>query len=199
MQTAETLHEIDIPDLLNAGTQTLEEMEEQVSLAWVTTKRLLIARYHSSRGSNTDYLVDMLGPDGYKESLEQSLEMLQKGEVDLEVEDGISVGAQAAASLSASWAKSLKGLHKPREYKHELNFEEIADKGYTLNDSDQIIIRNVRVCDAKAIESVPTKPSDKELVRAKQEIQKRTPMGSYMGQLNLSPEKCKLVKCVNHS
>jgi hypothetical protein len=168
---------------------TLEEIEEVLAQAKATGANVYIRSYISNDGAQSSMIVKLLGPYGYKEILTDSLELLAKGLVDLKVEDGVEVGAQAAAALSASWSKSLANLHKKRDYKEDLNLEELETKGYTRNSREQIVIKNAYV-ENMMREKLASRPEGRTpLVRAKREIIKQTPMAKFRGQLNLSPEK----------
>lgn len=168
---------------------TLEAIERVVKEAHKKGAHLVLEGYVSTDGSVCTMTVEFLGPDGYKKTLERSLDMIAKGEVDLAVSDGVAVGAQAAAALSASWSKSLHGLHQPRQFKEDLNYDDLSKQGYTRNSKDQIILKNMRVVSRQSEEQVDRSPGNTPLVRAKKEILSKTPMNAFRGQLNLSPDK----------
>jgi len=173
--------------------QSRDEMRDVITKAYEGNKFLHLKSYVSNNGSVDTMTIQMLGPNGYKDCLAKSLEMLSEGTVDLNVEDGLEMGAKAAASLSTSWAKSIAGLHKKKNYKEELSFQEIDEIGYTINNAKQCVIRNVVVWIRFNEVIIPKNKSNDPLVRAKNEITYRTPMGGYRGQLNLHPDKVELV------
>lgn len=178
--------------------QTLDEMKEIIATSYEGNKFLHLKSYRSNNGAVDTMIVQMLGPTGYKDCIVRSLEMFENGEVDLNVEDGLEKGAEAATTLCASWAKSVGGLHKPRNYKDkELNLQEVDELGFSLNDRGQAVIRNVVIWVRISEVTVPSKKSKNPLVRAKKEITFRTPMGGYRGQLNLHPDKVELVGTIS--
>lgn len=167
----------------------IDQIKQIVSQAYSEHKQLRIEGYTSTDGNISDMVVEFLGPNGYHDVLERSLELLQKGDVDLDNPDGVAVGAQAAAALATSWAKSLSGLHKERQFKEDLNYEDLVKQGYTTNEAGQVVIKNVSVVQCTNVSAAERKESATPLVRAKKFITNRTPMGKYRGQLNLSPDK----------
>jgi hypothetical protein len=167
----------------------LDEIKNTVNQAYSERKCLRIEGYTSTDGNISDMVVEFLGPDGYNGVLEKSLKLIQDGEISLENPDGVLVGAQAAAALAVSWAKSLSGLQKERQFKDTLNYEELVKQGYTVNESGCVVIKHVSVVQSSNVHSVARKESATPLVRAKKIITDQTPMGKYRGQLNLSPDK----------
>lgn len=168
--------------------ETLADIETVVSEAWTTTKLLFIEDYCNSSGDKSTMVVQLLGPNGYKEVLTKSLEAISKGKVDLNVSDGVGVGAQAAAALAASWSKSLNGLHAKRKMQHQLPKQDLEQYGCARNHKDEVVITNVAVL-VKFTSNTSGNISNTPLVRAKRELSSRLPMGMYRGQLNLSPTK----------
>ena len=173
---------------------TLDSIEQVVKDAYKAGAHLVVEGYVSTDGSVATMTLDFLGPNGYKTTLEDSLNMISNGEIDLLTSDGIEVGAQAAAALSASWSKSLNGLHKAREFKEDLNFDEVDKQGCTRNSKDQIVVKNMAVVQRKSEKDVERNPGKTPLVRAKKEILNRTPMGAYRGQLNFTPDKIRDIR-----
>jgi len=177
--------------------QSRDEMADIVAKAYEGNRFLHLTNYVSNNGDVNTMFIQMLGPDGYHHCLAKSLEMISQGEVALDVTDGVEVGAQAAAALATSWAKSIAGLHKPKKYKDSLNMQEVEEIGYTVNQNEQVVIKNVIVwIRFNEVRVEGRKMSSDSLVRAKQEITLRTPMGGYRGQLNLSPDKVERVRVV---
>ena len=178
---------------------TLEHIEQVVRETHAAGANLALEGYVSSDGSVATMILEFLGPNGYKDTLAASLDMIAKGQVDLSSNEGLEVGAQAAAALSASWSKSLNGLHKTREFKEDLNFEEIDKQGYTLNSKEQVVLKNMAVVWRQGEQEVERSPSKTPLVRAKKEILSRTPMYAFRGQLNLAPDKLRDIYAVTKS
>jgi hypothetical protein len=174
---------------MSETTVTIEQIKEVVSNAHKNKGQLWLTGYVSSDGMVSNMVVEFLGPDGYNIVLTQSLDLIQKGAVELDTREGIAVGAQAAAALAASWSKSLNGLHTERQFKDPLNYDEIDKQGYTVNSAGQVVLKNMLCILSAVTRTVDRNEGNTPLVRAKKEILARTPMGKFRGQLNLSPEK----------
>lgn len=147
---------------------------------------LHIRGYRTSNGAEMNYTVKLLGPNGYKDLVRESLE--KAGDLPRPAEFDNEVWAEAMAEKISSWQKTLNGDTAPRSFSRAL----MEHEGYSTyaDDPDTYILRNLM----KVSEEVVT-PGEEKMVKsaaktlAKAVIDRQLPIGKYLGQLNLAPGK----------
>ena len=149
---------------------------------------LHIRGYRSGSGAETNYTVKLLGPDGYRELVRESLDMLKEGKVVKPEGVDLNIWILACNEKQASFEATLTGETAPRNYARSM----MEHEGYSSyeDEPDTFILRNLM----KVSEEIVT-PGETKMVKsaaktlAKAAIDKMLPIGKYLGQLNLAPGK----------
>lgn len=147
---------------------------------------LHIRGYRTGTGAEINYTVRLLGPDGYRELVRESLEKAK--DIPRPCEFDPEVWAEAFKEKIASFQKTLDGNTAPRNYARAL----MEHEGYSSveDEPDTYILRNLM----KVSEEIVT-PGETKMVKsatktlAKAAMDKMLPIGKYLGQLNLAPGK----------
>jgi hypothetical protein len=154
-----------------------------------------IAGYTTSDGDIVDYRIEVIGSHGYKGLIRESLERLQSGKVTRPVEFPSVIWDAAVAEQITSWQRTLSGEQKPRA-----GAVMTPHNGYFLSEEkpDTVILRNckklltvVRFTAKKATVNSSTK------TLAKQYITTQTALDSFLGQLNLSPDRLESISILS--
>lgn len=173
-----------------------QAVASEVRTALLNKCPLFIKGYTSSSGDVADYRVRFLPiRTGYLELVQQSLDMVKEGRV--EKPDGFSVEVwhQALNEQVNSWTNSLEGNTKKRTFTVEL---QPHTDGYWFDPqlgSDHMVLRSLQQLDktvVKVVEKRQVNSADK--TRAKEHLARVTPIGSFIGQLNLYPGKFETVR-----
>ncbi len=184
-----------------------QEILQEINSAATSGGNLLIEKYITSDGAIKDYVVRLLPDNGYKNLVQQSLDMLNEDANkflrDLKpTEADTGEWVQAVSEQIDSFVKTLKPSPDApvRNYTKELVKMGAAyvDKQDLDNNSlNTIVLKNLEVL--SSVNHTPDKlfkspkgniPKYKELIR------KELPISKYLGQLNLAPEKVTSVRAV---
>lgn len=171
-------------------------LEQIIKQANDTSKTLRIKGYRSSDGKISDFTIRLIGSDGYKELVRQSLEFIRT-----KYHAKTSAQVDAAAELDNSWSTTLKGGHGERNFANAL-VENPMGFFKSANDPNAIVLRNMEcLSENVTFEPPPAPPSSRsrgssEKTIAKRAIESQTPLSRYIGQLNLAPGKYDTVEVV---
>jgi hypothetical protein len=183
------------------------EILEQINKAAATGQTLLIEKYVTSDNVVKDYVVKLLPEDGYKDLVKQSLDILnsdtEKFMFKLKPSDAdMAEWAQAVSEQIDSFNKTLN----PPADKKAINFKkELIKVGAAYIDKAEmeasmpscIILKNIQVMATTLhSENVPDKQPKGNVPKYKELIRRELPIASYIGQLNLSPDKVTSVRAV---
>jgi hypothetical protein len=157
--------------------------------------------YHSDTGRRANYVLQPYGPNGYHRLVEQSLEQLRNGEIEMpETVFGETVDQetweQAVSEQIASFEKTLDGGHERNQKRVKV------DKGfYSIDDTPYVF--NVRVV---SVHSTPEQKRHNDALgekvkripkslkaKCKEYIRRAVVLGGYRGQFRLEPSKFKKI------
>lgn len=152
------------------------------------SQTIRIAGYASSDGMVADYVVKLIGHEGYLDLVRKSLELLKSGK--LSVFPGCSADEWAAAvrEQTDSWTKTLQG-ESTRSGTTALR---PSPDGYFTDPAkpDMVVVKNMLEISKEVVI-----PSDKRAsvsapkTLAKKHIAKQCPIEKFNGQMNLAPNK----------
>lgn len=100
------------------------------------------------------------------------------------------VEREAANELLESWRRTLAGQTQPKNYSQDLNVGHI-DRGWTISPEHHgVIVFHVQL-EHKEIHTPSQKAAanSSEKTLAKQRLTDNSPLGTYLGRLNLYPSK----------
>jgi len=153
-----------------------------------------ITGYCSSDGSVGDYVIRMLGSEGYRTLVQASLKSLMAQEVAKpDLVDG-DTWLLAKNEQVESWGKTLSGEHS-REFNTQ--YQDV-DGLYARSEAEPetVMLRNLELVDKKQTVKGEREVNSKAKTLAKKYIVDNTPMGKYLGQMKLSPGKFEAVSNV---
>lgn len=147
---------------------------------------LRILGYRTGSGAEINYTVRLLGPQGYRELVRESLEKTK--DITRPDEFDSEVWAEALKEKIASFQRTLDGETVSRNFARSM----MEHEGYSSyeDEPDTFILRNL----LKVSEEIVT-PGEVKMVKsaaktlAKAAMDKMLPIGKYLGQLNLAPGK----------
>lgn len=165
---------------------------EIITAAHASGQALSIEGYITSAGAVINYTVKLLGPDGYKTLVAESLAVLEdpKRNPPRPLEIAPEVWRQALEEKMDSFRKTLSnssGAHKA--FTKELVEHPGGYATYT-GDGETVVLRNLQ-----EIQKTVVTPGGDKIVNssaktlAKAAIDRQLPIGKFIGQLNLAPGK----------
>lgn len=178
---------------------TKEKIERAVADALSRGMDLKITGYVSSNGNTSDMTVRLHGPGYYKECVAAALKMAEDPDVRFgRLLDSPEVLEEALAALRESWRKTLAGEHAARNFKEELDTESLAKSGFAADAHGNVVIRNLEMRKQAYLGGppAPKTQSKNPVVQAKGLITGQTPLGKYVGQLNLHPDRLEGIEAV---
>jgi hypothetical protein len=172
----------------------MDTTEAIIKQASARSKTLRITGYHSTDGKISDFVVLMIGPEGYRQKVAASLDFIRKnpGKTSVEVD--------AINELDTSWSKTLAGAHSSRSFSDDLI--PVGDFFKSAADPTKIILRHLHKIEEHVIYDPPPPPPNSrtrgssEKTLAKRKIESQTPLATYIGQLNLVPGKFKGIEAL---
>ena len=171
---------------------TLDTIKEYITDAHKRDAALVLVGYKTSKGDEIDYNVQLLGSNGYRELIGESLQLLQNNVVPAEVQ-AMEDYATARAELLFSWARTVAGEAAARNYSSSLvdtghGYHQYPDK------PDFVVLRNMKVLTENYVVKAPAKTvNSAPKTLAKEAISKALPIGHYIGQLNVGLDNIKTI------
>lgn len=164
-----------------------KEILEIIENATTNNGFISIKRYRSESGRIADVILQPLGPKGYHRLIAESIEQVERGDIEKPSMVEQSVWDEAIVSQLESWKKSLSDEGHGRED----NFHKEAKGFYTHeNNGDVVTIRNVRIIKKNVIvEGEYASTKSRPLTIAKKLLVAQTPISSYQGSYKLDPAK----------
>lgn len=148
-------------------------------------KPVSIKGYRSDSGEVIDYVVRVIGRTGYMNLVNFARQALLKS-ASMMVDP---IEKQAASELLTSWGNTLAGKSGGRNFGEQLSDADIS-RGWTVIPGEHgVALFHVQVekKDVLTPSEKQTKSSDKTL--AKKKLTDNSPLGVYLGRLNLYPGK----------
>jgi hypothetical protein len=173
-------------------------VREQIKKALLNKSPLMIEKYTSSSGGVSDYCVRFLPAGGYMQLVRESVDAVEQGKLEKPVEFSLAVWHEAINEKLNSWRNTLTGNTKTRKFAAEL---QPHTDGFWFDPhlgEDHIILRNLLCEDKSTVIEAPSAPARRQAdkTKAKEYIEKHTPVGGYIGQMNLYPGKFESAKAV---
>lgn len=185
----------------------IQTILNEVNNAAAGSKTLLVEKYVTSDGAVKDYMVRLLPEDGYKALVKESLDILDgdpsKFMKDLKPADAdMGEWAQAVSEQIDSFNKTLNpSADAPaRNYKKELvkmGASYVDKQEFDNGAVNTAVLKNLVIL--SSVNHTPDKASKGpkgNIPKYKEMIRNELPIGKYLGQLNLSPEKVTSVRAV---
>jgi len=173
---------------------TPDNIKKVVEEAFSQKKAIRIEGYESTSGSVCNYTVSQLPAGGYKKLVEESLTQLQELKVTNDGSFEDAVFNEALSEKITSFEKTLSGEHAQR------NFNETLDthKYYATSESNPgaVVILNLKVIETQNLKPKTKVVNSKPKTLAKNAIEKQLPVSSYIGRMNLHPDRLKSITIV---
>lgn len=142
-------------------------------LAFIANMKKYIKNYLSGSGTAADYIVDVIGHDGYIRLLGECKKELEE----MLTHDMTPEYHQAATELLASYNKSIEGGSQKAPFQ--------VDEGYEY-------LFNCKVIECKVKYAPKAKPKTykNKVTEIKDMLRNSLPIKSYIGCFKLGPDKC---------
>lgn len=166
---------------------TPDKVKALVDQAMAGSKTLKIKGYVSGDGTVADYIVKLIGHEGYLDLIRASLKMLQGGKIAKPAGIPPADWDAAVAEQITSWTRTLQG-----ESSRTATTPLKPMGGYWIDPSrpDLVAIKNLLEVHCRVL-TPSTKAATKSAAKtlAKKHIAESAPIGNYNGQMNLAPGK----------
>lgn len=192
---------------MSTNQLSIDDIRYAIKRQYQKSKLLKIEGYVSeSAGSVTNYSAALLGPEGYRDILEHTLELVDKNRfpsVDFEAYDLTETQwLEGFQEQVTSWRISygcVTGEIETQKPKPKENLTYQPESGFYVKSPDDgvTVLRNLYVVQKKVVKSADRKSSPLQsknpIVRAKALARQVAPINNYLARLNIQPSNIKSI------
>ena len=178
---------------------TTQQIKEAVSKAVAGSRKLKIGGYVNSAGDVTDFVVELLPEDGYANLIKEALVGIAEGSLSTLPPEGFQdkeAWSKGVDEQILSWTKSAAGTQPSRQGGGIVSS---TGPGYSIFEDKPDVVAVFHARSLEAVKRVvtpnePTKSAAKTI--AKSILRDRSPLGAYIGRLNLSSDKLESIEAI---